>query len=150
MAFHNTPGFLIHGVWGNRKSSIFGVWVALGGRETLQKYGGRSPPHFRRPSRAPGAGQTSKTHPQKSGQTAFTGYLKAVWPEICGSVFGRFSAKLGPKTPLDRRGSSCSADRTKHQPRRPILRSRNRKVGNQMGTTKNQQQPQKLRDPARA
>jgi hypothetical protein len=51
-----------------------------------------------------------------------TGYLKAVWPEIFGSVFGRFSAKLGPKTPLERRGSSCSAGCTKNQPGRPILR----------------------------
>ncbi len=41
---------------------------------------------------------------------------------ISGSAFGRFSAKLGPKTPLDRRGSSCSAGCTKNQPRRPILR----------------------------
>ncbi len=37
-------------------------------------------------------------------------------------VFGRFSANLGPKTPLERRGSSCSAGCTKSQPRTPILR----------------------------
>jgi hypothetical protein len=37
-------------------------------------------------------------------------------------VFGRFSAELGPQTPLERRGSSCSAGRTKNQPRRPSLR----------------------------
>ncbi len=37
-------------------------------------------------------------------------------------VFGRFSAKLGPKTPLERQGSSCSAGCTKNQPRRPFLR----------------------------
>ncbi len=37
-------------------------------------------------------------------------------------VFGRFSAKLGPQTPLERRGSSCRAGCTKNQPRRPILR----------------------------
>ncbi len=37
-------------------------------------------------------------------------------------VFGRFSAKLGPQTPLEQRGSSCSAGCTKNQPRRPILR----------------------------
>ncbi len=30
-------------------------------------------------------------------------------------VFGRFSAKLGPKTTLERRGSSCSAGCTKNQ-----------------------------------
>ena len=36
-------------------------------------------------------------------------------------VFGRLSAKLGPKTSLERRGSSCSADCTKNQPPRPIL-----------------------------
>ncbi len=41
---------------------------------------------------------------------------------ILGPVFGRFSAKLGPKTPLERRRSSCSAGCTKNQPRRPILR----------------------------
>ncbi len=32
-----------------------------------------------------------------------------------GPVFGRFSAKLGPRTPLERRGSSCSGDFTKNQ-----------------------------------
>ena len=37
-------------------------------------------------------------------------------------VFGRFSAKLGPKTPLERRGSSCSAGCSTNQPPRPILR----------------------------
>ncbi len=37
--------------------------------------------------------------------------------------FWRFSAKLGPKTPLERRGSSCSAGCTKNQPPRPILRA---------------------------
>jgi hypothetical protein len=31
--------------------------------------------------------------------TVSAGYLKAVWPEICGSVFGRFSAKLSPQNP---------------------------------------------------
>ncbi len=42
--------------------------------------------------------------------------------ELFGPVFCRFSAKLGPQTPLDRRGSSCSAGCTKNQPRRPMLR----------------------------
>ena len=51
---------------------------------------------------------------------SFTGHLKAVWPEMSGSVFD--SAKLGPKTLLDRRGSSCSAGCTTNQPRRTILR----------------------------
>ncbi len=44
------------------------------------------------------------------------------WPENPGSVFGEFSAKLCPKTTLERRGSSCSAGRTNNQPGRPILR----------------------------
>jgi hypothetical protein len=51
-----------------------------------------------------------------------SGYLKAVWPDISGSVFSRFSARRGPRTPLDRRSSSCSAACTKNQPGRPILR----------------------------
>jgi hypothetical protein len=63
--------------------------------------------------------------PQLPTTCAFSGYpgnLKAVWPEFFGSVFGRFSAKLGPETPPGRRGSSCSAGCTKNQPGRPILR----------------------------
>ncbi len=39
-----------------------------------------------------------------------------------GSIFGRYSAKLGPETPLDRQGSSYSAGRTENQPRRPVLK----------------------------
>ncbi len=41
---------------------------------------------------------------------------------IFGPVFGRFSSKLGPKTLLERQGSSCGAGRTKNQPGRPIVR----------------------------
>ncbi len=41
---------------------------------------------------------------------------------ILGPVFGRFSAELGPNTPLERRGSPCSAGCTKNQPTRTILR----------------------------
>ncbi len=65
-----------------------------------------------------GGGQAGSALPHR----ADPGYLKAVCPQIVGSVFGRFSAKLGPQTPLDRRGSSCSAGCTKNQPGRPILR----------------------------
>ncbi len=60
-------------------------------------------------------------------------HVAALWQGILSAVhwqfgtvifqfFGRFSAKLGPKTPLERRGSSCSAGRTKNQPRRPVPR----------------------------
>jgi hypothetical protein len=51
-------------------------------------------------------------------------YLKVVWAEMFGSLFGRISSKLGPETPQtpDRRGSSCSAGCTKNQPGRPIIR----------------------------
>ncbi len=55
------------------------------------------------------------------GETS--GYLKAVWQEICGSVFGRFSATLVSQTPLERRGSSCSAGCITNQPRRPISKA---------------------------
>ena len=37
-----------------------------------------------------------------------------------GLIFGRVSAKLGPETLLDRRGSSYSAGCDKNEPRRPI------------------------------
>ena len=41
---------------------------------------------------------------------------------IIGSVFGPFSAKLGPQVPLERRSSFCSAGCTKYQAGRLILR----------------------------
>ena len=44
----------------SRRSSIFGVWAAPGGRETFQKGGGRSPPSFWKVSRPPGTAQTPK------------------------------------------------------------------------------------------
>ncbi len=53
------------------------------------------------------------------------GFLAVHWQFgilIFGRVFGGFSAKLGPRTSLERRGSSCSAGCTKNQPPRPILR----------------------------
>jgi len=43
---------------GDRISPILGVWVATGGRATLQKGGVRSPPLFGVVSRPPGAAQT--------------------------------------------------------------------------------------------
>ncbi len=58
-------------VWPDLFGCVFEVWPAPGARESPQKCGGLRPPHFGRPSRAPGAGQTLKTHPNKSGQTAF-------------------------------------------------------------------------------
>ncbi len=44
---------------------VFEVWPAPGAREGLPKYGGRSPPHFCRPSRGPGAAQNFKNAPHK-------------------------------------------------------------------------------------
>ncbi len=44
-------------------------------------------------------------------------------------VFGRFSATLGPKTPLERRGSSCSDGCTKNQPRRQTSKTHPNKSG---------------------
>ncbi len=44
------------------KSVIFGVWVAPGAVETLQKGGGRRPSPFARVSKAPEATQTSQNY----------------------------------------------------------------------------------------
>ena len=35
-----------------------------------------------------------KRAPKEQSAIAIAGYLKAIWPEIFGSVFGRFSANL--------------------------------------------------------
>ncbi len=43
-------------------------------------------------------------------------------------MLGRFSAKLGPETPPDRRGSSCSAGCTTNLLRRQLLRPFRRHV----------------------
>ncbi len=53
-------GFKILEFFIDRKSVIFGVWVAPGALGTLAKGGGRSPPPFGRGSGAPGATQTPK------------------------------------------------------------------------------------------
>ena len=56
-------------------------------------------------------------HSKKKEGRCF-GYFAAIQPEICEPIFGQFSAKLGSRTPLDRRGSSCSAGGcTANQPR---------------------------------
>ncbi len=58
-------------VWPGFWGFVFEVWPAPRSPESLQNGGVRSPPPFGRPPRASGAGQTSKRHPQKHGQTAF-------------------------------------------------------------------------------
>jgi hypothetical protein len=50
-------------VWPGFFGCVFQVSPAPGAREGLQNCGVRSPPYFARLSRAPGAGQTSKSHP---------------------------------------------------------------------------------------
>ncbi len=66
----NSTGCL-KAVWPDFGGCLFEVWPAPGGaREGLRKCGGLRPPHFRRLSGAPVAGQTSKTHPQEPSQTA--------------------------------------------------------------------------------
>ena len=49
------------------------------------------------------------------GTKPLYGYLKAVLLEFVGQVFGWILAQLVHKTPLDRRGSACSAGCTKNQ-----------------------------------
>ncbi len=64
------PGYL-KAVWPDFCWVHFRGLAGPGGPGKPSKMCGASPSHFARLSRAPGAGQTSKTHPQKSGQTAF-------------------------------------------------------------------------------
>ncbi len=58
-------------VWPVFLRCFFEVWSAPGARKTRQICGGWSTPHFCGVFRAPGACQTSKTHPKKSSQIAF-------------------------------------------------------------------------------
>jgi hypothetical protein len=59
------------------------------------------------------SGNQHNTNQSETHRNLVSGYLKAVLPEISGPVFGRLSAKVGPETPLERRGSSCNAGGTK-------------------------------------
>ena len=68
----STPGFLIYDFLTDRKSSIWGVLAAPGGRETLQKGWGRSPPPFWKVSRPPGAAQTPKIDDFRSVKKSFS------------------------------------------------------------------------------
>ena len=84
------PGYL-KAVWPELFGSVFGVWAAPGGFESIQKCGGRSPPPFWMVSKPPGAAQTPKTDPNKSGQTAFR------YPEAAGAPWCVLSRELlGP------------------------------------------------------
>jgi hypothetical protein len=56
------PGFL-KAVWPDFMGSFSRSGRPRGPGKAFKSVGGRSPPHFGRPSRAPGSGQTSKTHP---------------------------------------------------------------------------------------
>jgi len=70
--FRLTPGLLIYDFLTDRKSSIWGVWAALGGPETFQKGGGRSPPRVWKVSRLPGAAQTPKIDDCRSAKKSYT------------------------------------------------------------------------------
>ncbi len=53
LALHSDVFFISRGFWAGRKSAIFGVWAAPGGRETFPKGGGLRPPTFWRVYRLP-------------------------------------------------------------------------------------------------
>ncbi len=60
--------FGLKAVWPDLWGCVFEVCPAPGARETLQKCGGRRPPHFRGLSQVPEAGQTSKMQPRNSAR----------------------------------------------------------------------------------
>ncbi len=63
-----TLGFLIHGCWAGRKSSMFGVWVALAAPKTIPKGGGRRPPPSGMVLGAAEAAQTPKIGDSRPAQ----------------------------------------------------------------------------------
>ncbi len=63
-----TLGFLIHGVWAGRKSSIFGVWAAPAAPKTIPKGGGLRPPPFGMVFGASGAAQTPNIDDSRPAQ----------------------------------------------------------------------------------
>ena len=57
-------------IWPGLVGCVFEVCPAPGGPGSPSKRWGAKPPTFLKAPRAPGAGQTSTMHPNKSGQTA--------------------------------------------------------------------------------
>ena len=91
----HTPDFLIHDFFTDRKSSIWGVWAAPGGRETLQKGGERSPPPFGKVSRPPGAAQTPQIddfRPVKKSYIRNPGVGPSARPDVGFLVFAHRSS----------------------------------------------------------
>ncbi len=99
---------------------ILEVWPAPGARESLQKGGGggAKPSHFLTFSRAPGAGQTSKTHPKNQARVlSGTQSIKSVGPaalmrtasdtDSTGHVQGRLGRPLAPLPHTLRSLASC-------------------------------------------
>ncbi len=93
-------------VWLDFGGDIFEVWPAPGCPGKPSKMWGASLPIFLKAFRAPGAGQMSKTHPNKSGQTAFR------YPVLAGPAVGGLLAYKGPKWPL--RGHSTPEHHSKN------------------------------------
>ncbi len=86
-------------VWPDLFGFVFEVWPAPGARQGLQKCGGPRPPHFGRPSRAPWAGQTSKTHPQQNLARLPSGTLLSA-PIV--PLKGPYRPPIGPYRPFIR------------------------------------------------
>ena len=63
------------------------------------------PPRSTKPGRHEGDTLEGGSGEIQGGELA--GYLKAIWPDIFGSVFGLCSAKLGPTTSLERRPTAA-------------------------------------------
>ncbi len=77
------------------------------------------------------AAQLQARRPRRTGAppTRTASICRSAWVPECSPagdfrvVFLGLSAKLGPRTPLDRRGSPCNSICMQHQHRRPIIRS---------------------------
>ena len=96
------------GVHLGRKSSILGLWAALGSRETFQKGGGRSSPPFWKVSQPPGAAQSPKIDDLRprciapgpaTNRRALKGGLTI--PDQGGTVMNRGVNRTLPATPDD-------------------------------------------------
>jgi hypothetical protein len=123
---HSGRGLKMKGFLWGRTSVILGVWAGPRGFRTIQKGGGGFAPNlFGGVPRPRGPAQTPQMTDSRPPNKSFIlsprperSHVKAVWPEIIGSVFGQvppWSPKLSGPTAG---GSSCSAGCAKNQPGR--------------------------------
>jgi hypothetical protein len=120
-----TLGFLIHGSWAGRKSSMLGVWAAPAAPTTIPEGGGAKPPHrLEWVFGAAGAAQTPTNRRFPAGPKTMCFILRKLTREIESRAPKNSKLKSGPESKSIRSFDSGSGGPGGHgRPPEPIRRA---------------------------